>query len=90
MGSQLQIKVSLELEFGELSEVIYGALKPDEQFELEGLKLVSRLDEERVVIDIDCSRGPKSVLMTLDDLFTAIFTAGSICRTVGKMMPNGL
>ena len=83
MESQLQIRVRLEFDFGRLSEVIYGALKPDERFELRGLNLISYLDGERVVIEIECSRGPRSVLMTLDDLFTAISMIGDVCGLVG-------
>lgn len=79
MRSQLKIRVELELDFGELSKVFYEALKPDERFKLDGLSLGSRLDGDRLVVEVECSRGAKSALSTLNDLFAAISTLQEIC-----------
>jgi len=78
MSAQPLVRVKLKLDFGGLSAPLGKALKPDEAFDLRGLRLGSHVEEGRLVIDIECSRGIQSTIETLDDLFTAISVAEGI------------
>ena len=62
----------MELDLNGYSSVIYNAMKPDENFKLKGLKLSSHVKGKNILINLICSRGPRSVLVTIDEIFSMI------------------
>ena len=64
--------IELNLESSSEAKKVLQAISPDNFPLPPGLEIDSRVKEDVLVVEINCSRGPKSLGATVEDLMSAI------------------
>ncbi len=68
----IRAKIEIQLENELKARAVCFALRPDEKFKLEGLRIRTVQRGNSVVTHLLCKRGPKSMAETIDDLLRAV------------------
>ncbi|MFX1261033.1 MAG: CTAG/PCC1 family protein [Promethearchaeota archaeon] len=74
--------IELTLEFPLEAEEVLQAISPDNFPLPPGLEIDSQVKDNVLVVEINCSRGPKSLGATIEDLMGAIDLSLRTMRTI--------
>jgi len=68
---EIEVEIKTKVNDENLARILTLSLTPDEEFELEGLTIRTTYEKNIVTTKIVCSRGPRSLAETLNEIMLA-------------------
>jgi hypothetical protein len=68
---EIEVEIRTKVKDEETARILMMSLAPDEDFELEGLRIKTSYEENTVITRISCSRGLRSLAETLNEVMLA-------------------
>lgn len=70
-NSEIEVEIRTKVKDENVAKILTLSLNPDEEFELEGLSIRTTYEKNIVTTKVVCSRGPKSLAETLNEIMLA-------------------
>ena len=85
----MEAEITVEYNDAHTAKAVGDAVSPDNHGTPEGLSVITRTENKKVVTSIECTRGLPTFISTIDDLLSSITVAEkSLRETITKQRTN--